>query len=579
MAMTDVPRSGRHQPSAAVIVGVMVVALVGMLAWSGPRVGAPAVSVLVSPTSAPLDDGDGVVLGATAAATPVRFSLVLHQPGVAALERFLAGLQDPASPDYHRYLDAATYGREFGLPDADLAALDGWVRAADLTPVRTFAQRTQMIVTGSAGRVEAAFGVHLVDVRDGASGVVYHRPAGQPTLPAAIARLVDGVADLGNRPPRAAPGVSRAIPGGAARPVDLAAAYDIGPLYDAGLRGDGIFVAVVSFCAHLARDIDAYEQEYRLDDPPTGDAVVNVAVGVPDCSERLEPSGDIEIVRAIAPHANVLNFESTYSDSQADVINAIVEDGRATIVTDSYGWCYDHVSAADRAAGLKALEAAQGHGISIFVASGDWGAYDCYNSSKREHQLSVDWPSSTVYTVAVGGTQLSVRTDSAYYGEAAWQDYLSVGGSGGGLNPVEDRPSWQHGPGVDNGFSNGKRQVPDVAAAADVASPYSIYYTPEGSTKGSLRSAWGTSFASPFWAGVTALLQQHVVAEKLRWPGFINPMLYDLAAETPPNGAFHDITRGNNLYFDATSGWDYATGLGSTDVAALDAAVMRYLSP
>jgi len=579
MAVTPL-RVLRRGSAPSRVVAVVASVLVLLSVWTRPfgDPASPGLGDAVVPSSVAMDDG--IVLGAVDPAALVRFSLVLHQPGAAALDRFLAGLGDPASPDYRRYIDAETYGRRFGLDDHAIEAVQGWLGSVGLTVVRTFAQRTQMIVAGSAAGIESAFGVRLVNVRDAGTGNVYHRPVGRPVIPAAIAGFVDGVADLSDRPPRS--GAHRAVPGGAARPVDLVAAYDIGPMYDAGLRGDGIFVAVVSFCSHLAGDIDAFEREYGIDAPPTGAAVVNVPVGpVPDCEDRLEPSGDIEIVRAIAPHANVLNFESTYTDSQSDVLNAIVEDGRAAIVTDSYGRCYDNVEEADRAAGLKALDAAYSHGISVFVASGDWGAYDCYNSSKRDHHLSVDWPSSTVYTVAVGGTRLSVRTDGAWYAEDAWQDYLAVGGTGGGLNPVEDRPAWQHGPGVDNAFSNGKRQVPDVAASADVASMYSIYVTPASSVDardGSLTGAYGTSFASPLWAGVTALIQQHA-ARELAWPGFVNvnPMLYDIAATTPSNGAFHDIVKGNNLFHDATSGWDYATGLGSPDVAALDAAVLAYL--
>lgn len=560
------PRPRRRAWTSALVVALAVV-------LGSPR--GTATVMRVAPEAA----ADGVVLGPTSAGTQIRFSLVLHQPGVAALNRYLAGLQDPSSSDYHRYIDAATFGGRFGLSDSALRSLDAWLHSVRLNPIRTFEQRTQITVEGAAGVVEAALGIRLVNVLDAASGTVYHRPAGRIRVPDAIASSVDAIADLSNRPARTAAGAEKAVPGGAARPTDLAAAYDINPMYDAGFRGDGIFVAIVSFCSHLATDISAFENEYGIEDPPTGNAVTNVPVGaVPDCNKnaRLEPTADIEIVRAIAPHANVLNFESSYTDSQSDVLNAIVADGRAKIVTDSYGRCYDKVAEGDRAAGLKALQAAYSHGITVFVASGDWGAFDCYAASKANHQLSVDWPSSTIYTTAVGGTRLDVRTDGAYYDEAAWADYLAVLGSGGGLNPVEDRPSWQHGSGVDNTFSNGKRQSPDVAASADINSEYSISYTNDGAAKGGLTGAYGTSLASPFWAAVTVLLQQHVAKGGKRI-GFINPMLYDIAAQ-PGSQAFHDVTTGNNLSYPATAGWDYATGLGSPDVAALDAAVLAYVN-
>jgi len=59
--------------------------------------------------------------------------------------------------------------------------------------------------------------------------------------------------------------------------------------------------------------------------------------------------------------------------------------------------------------------------------------------------------------------------------------------------------------------------------------------------------------------------------------GYVNPMLYALAAGEQGSTIFHDVTRGGNLLHPATPGWDYATGLGSPDVTALAGAIVRYL--
>ena len=44
-----------------------------------------------------------------------------------------------------------------------------------------------------------------------------------------------------------------------------------------------------------------------------------------------------------------------------------------------------------------------------------------------------------------------------------------------------------------------------------------------------------------------------------------------------PAPAFHDVTVGNNLAYDAGRGWDFATGWGSMDAAALDKAWILYI--
>jgi kumamolisin len=171
---------------------------------------------------------------------------------------------------------------------------------------------------------------------------------------------------------------------------------------------------------------------------------------------------------------------------------------------------------------------------------------------------------------------LSVRTDGAYFAEAGWEEFLSTRASGGGINPSESRPAWQRGPGVDHASSNGRRQVPDVAAAAGDDSPYQIYYTP-GDGTAPWTTASGTSAAAPFWAGVALLLREVAQHEGVGRLGYLNPMLYDLAAGDRTRAVFHDVTVGGNLLHQATPGWDDATGLGSPDVTALARAIVAWL--
>jgi kumamolisin len=59
--------------------------------------------------------------------------------------------------------------------------------------------------------------------------------------------------------------------------------------------------------------------------------------------------------------------------------------------------------------------------------------------------------------------------------------------------------------------------------------------------------------------------------------GFVDPMLYAIAATPQRAPAFHDLTKGTNRYYPATKGWDFATGLGSPDVYHLAQDLMAYM--
>jgi kumamolisin len=113
--------------------------------------------------------------------------------------------------------------------------------------------------------------------------------------------------------------------------------------------------------------------------------------------------------------------------------------------------------------------------------------------------------------------------------------------------------------------SNGKRQIPDIAAPGDPISPYATL-TLRGPSPGD-----GTSAAAPFWAAITALIYQDLAQKHLDHPGLMAPLLYTFAQQPQgiPNNPFHDIVQGSNLNDAATPGWDMATGLGTPDVARL----------
>ena len=188
---------------------------------------------------------------------------------------------------------------------------------------------------------------------------------------------------------------------------------------------------------------------------------VQVHGGTLPGSGQQEVNLDIDTIRSIAPGAQILDYEAPQgATTDADVINQIVADHRARVISSSWGRCDLLVTDAERSADETALAAARAAGITVFAASGDNGAYDCQAEDLTDQRLSVDWPAASENVVAVGGTRLAVRKDGTYLAEYGWEDVLKGDGSGGGLASATGRPAWQTGPGVQNAILQREAPAP-----------------------------------------------------------------------------------------------------------------------
>jgi uncharacterized membrane protein len=190
---------------------------------------------------------------------------------------------------------------------------------------------------------------------------------------------------------------------------------------------------------------------------------------------------------------------------------------------------------------------------------------------------------STPYSVCVGGTEFNDAANPALYWSASnasgtqgsalsyvpetvWNESGPTTGlwaSGGGASTIYSKPSWQAGTGVP---ADGKRDVPDISLSAAGHDGYLIVQ------EGGLYAVGGTSAASPSFAGIMGLVVQSAASRQ----GNASTVFYPLATKQRSGGAaiFHDITSGNNSVpgltgFNATAGYDQATGLGSVDASIL----------
>jgi kumamolisin len=465
-------------------------------------------------------------------------------------------------------------GARFGAGDRGL--LDDALADLGIAVTTRYPQRTSIAVRATAGVVNEVFDVELHDFVDPA-GRRFRAPTTPPEIPLGLRDQVEGVAGLSSLPkfPMQS-GTSPYAP--ILFPPDVAQVYGFDELWDADVRGQGMTIATINFATFVDGDVQRFDDVTRTVGAPKPLRVNPVPGHVPTPgADDVEPSLDVQTIRAVAPMAQILDFEGSKDLTFGAMVAAVVADGRADIVSISWGGCdalrtdSGVVVASDERAGDEVeMAAAEAAGVTIFVSSGDSGAYECQRHDPLDLRPTVAYPGSSPHVVSVGGTRLTRAADGAYLEEAGWEDVLSGAGGGGGLSVHDPRPSWQVGPGVDNDLSTGQRQVPDVAGPADSDVGFLFFYGGDGYAGG------GTSQAAPFWAASLLLVQQYAQTQGIDSLGRVNPLLYGIAAD-PSNGAFHDVVKGGDRLHDAGPGWDYATGWGSPDVGALARAVVAEL--
>ncbi len=524
-----------------------------------------------------------VELGPTAVDEAVQFTVSLNLRDGGGLADFLERLNDPRSPDFQQFLSAAEFGERFGLGSAAVDRVVAWLESTGLSAY-PMPQRTSIAVSGAAGGVNRLLGVTLVDWKTSA-GDRYHQAGTDPVVPAELREEVAAVLGLNTEPvlrPAFGGILADGVPPGGLLPRTVARAYEIEPLHAQGFQGEGQVVAILSFDTFTPSDVALFDQREGISAPPVEVVRLRGAAEEPGGGTG-EVALDIQVIRGIAPQTRIINYEGpNTADGFAALMARIVADGLAQIVSISWGLCEKYSVPSALRAEEREFAAAFAAGLSVFVASGDDGAYSCrrvaISEDPFERDLAQDalWPSTSPSTIGVGGTFLSIREDGTYLDEAGWEEPLSGAGGGGGLSALMDRPSWQQGAGVDNSASNGMRQVPDVAGPADPSSGFFVVYTKpgEGLVNGQVG---GTSAAAPFWAASMILTRQMAATEGVDSLGALGPTLYQVAAEQASGAVFHDVIRGGNLLHEAGPGWDYSTGLGSPRVAPLARAIVDFL--
>jgi hypothetical protein len=505
----------------------------------------------------------------------------------AELEQLLEDQQNPSSTHFHAWLTQEEFGERFGLSANDFTRVRDWVESQGFRVQLAAQSRTWITFSGTAGQVRGAFETDMHRFRE--TGKIRFANVTDVSLPADLAPLVSAISGLndfrnGGGPRRRA--LETNI-GKALAPADLAAIYNLNPIYAKGYTGDGQKIVVIGASAFQMSDVQAFRKEFGL---PKNDPQVILVPGADDPGvgdEVLEALADVQWAGASAPGASILYVYSPYHFQS--VLYAI-DRNLAPVITDSYGGCEDTTFEENGSVSAvrAAAQQANAQGITWVAVSGDSGPSGCERQQVAPAGLSLGvWsPASVPEVTAVGGTILnygpgdwdSKNVARGYIAEAGWNEtHDTLAASGGGASKFFPKPVWQAGPGVPN---DDARHVPDIAfAAAWDHNPYLIVSDDELALFG------GTSVAGPFFAGTLAILNQYAVASGAQArPGLgnINPRLYQLARIEPD--VFHDITEGDNIIpcdtgapgcttgkwgYKAGPGYDQVTGLGSIDFKKL----------
>jgi cysteine-rich repeat protein len=480
------------------------------------------------------------------------------------LEMLLADIQNPDSPNYHRFLTPEEFNSRYApSTEAEQRVVDH-LQANGLRVTQRFGNRLVVSATGSVAAIEHAFGVELHKVSF--QGKSHYASVNEPAFPDDLAPHVVGVIgldDLVAMHPHVRSTQSAAVPSAALgsyccylSPNDLKTFYGNDGVYD----GTGQTMVIAGAYAWSDADVANFNAQWGLPSLPTGSGQVctgsptgaGCQVDFSSTNNSLEVTLDVEYAHGTATGARILNYmaASTSSTDFTTMYNVIVNNNPGHVVTTSWGSCEYWMSQATQLTNDNIFANANAIGQTWFAASGDNGSRDCGTST-----ITVDHPANSSHVIGVGGTtpvcssgMTSTNPACAGYGsESGWSD------SGGGVSQAFTWPSFQAGCGVPAGS---QRLVPDVSIEAN-PSPGNLVLE-----NGGWWVVGGTSDGAPQWAGIFSALKQKAGGSGLGNPG---AGLYALCATS----AFHDITTGSNGDYSAAAGYDMVTGLGSPDITNL----------
>jgi subtilase family serine protease len=566
-------------------------------------------------------------VGAVAKSARVSFELVLRLRDASGAKSLVRAISSPGSASYRHYLTASQWESRFSPATKEVSSARAWLASEGFQVGAVSKDRITISASGTAAQVEKAFGTTLKNYK--LHGHTVRMAASTMSVPASLSGSVVGALGINqniatpanasataastrasagaatNPFPPAPPAFITAPPCGSSysakiatvtppfghgypgkvpyqvcgyKPGQLRSAYNIGSAH----TGQGVTVAVIDAygSSTIARDSARY---FRMNDPghPFANAHFSQLNSTPftdeaecDASSWLnEQAIDVQSVHSMAPDAHILYVGAQNCiDGLFDSEQNVIDNGLANVVTNSWGDTAGDIleDVASRTAFDDLFMLADTTGMSVLFSSGDNG--DNFNLFGLS---SADYPPSSPFVTAVGGTSLKVGANGQQRGQLGWATGrsfkctanvvgglagctkstvntwlpVSLNGGSGGFTSYDYTQPWYQAGVVPSALALRNealfgdvplRVEPDISMDADPSTGFLIglHETfPNGKVKYGQTRYGGTSLASPILAGVIADADQAAGTPV----GFINPAIYKLDGTA---GAIDDILPG-----------------------------------
>ena len=381
-------------------------------------------------------------------------------------------------------------------------------------------------------------------------------------------------------------------------PQEIQTAYGLKSLLSAGFNGVGETIIIVdSFGSPtITQDLAGFDAAYGIPDPPSFKVLAPLGTVPFDETNAdmvgwaLEATLDVEWAHAMAPGANIVLLTSPVDQTEGvqglpqflALEKYALDHNIGKIISQSWTATENSLFTPEGEKLISDFETfylgAALDGVTVLASSGDSGSANSDVDGNNYPFPTVNFPASSPYVTAVGGTSLYADTNGNYLSETVWNN--EFGASGGGVSQYFAEPLYQRFLNAYQPLFAGKRGVPDVAYNADPNTSILIYESFLSSCPGCYITVGGTSEGSPQWAGVVADANQ-LAGHPL---GDLHPGLYLVGALNATNKFFHDVVSGNNGFdgvpgYRAAPGWDPTTGWGTPNLPAQNlGAVVRALA-